>query len=284
MGVLQRVVDTTLRDGEQMPGLTFFDHERLALLELLKQAGVGAIEIPGPAIDSRSAAPEWSRQQDLTVIVWNRAVADDIELSLQAGFRHIHVSLPVSAAHIEKKLGVTFAWILRQLESCIKKIRAAGALAYVGAEDASRASDDFFLEYARLAADTGAQRVRFADTVGCMQPNEVESRLRRLQAKCLIPLEFHGHNDFGLALANHLAADKAGIQWHNGTVRGIGERAGNADLRGLQHWLGKNAQKNSPGHSQDHKRDSETALLTAEKIVAAAIQRATQALRLPFQI
>ena len=121
MGVLQRVVDTTLRDGEQMPGLTFFDHERLALLELLKQAGVGAIEIPGPAIDSRSAAPEWSRQQDLTVIVWNRAVADDIELSLQAGFRHIHVSLPVSAAHIEKKLGVTFAWILCQLESCIKK-------------------------------------------------------------------------------------------------------------------------------------------------------------------
>ena len=284
MGVLQRVVDTTLRDGEQMPGLTFFDHERLALLELLKQAGVGAIEIPGPAIDPRSAASEWSRQQDLTVIVWNRAVADDIELSLQAGFRHIHVSLPVSAAHIEKKLGVTFAWILCQLESCIKKIRAAGALAYVGAEDASRASDEFFLQYARLAADTGAQRVRFADTVGCMQPNEVESRLRRLQAKCLIPLEFHGHNDFGLALANHLAADKAGIQWHSGTARGIGERAGNADLRGLQHWLGKNAQKNSPGHSPDHKHDSETALLTAEKIVTAAMQRATQALRLPFQV
>lgn len=284
MGVLQRVVDTTLRDGEQMPGLTFFDHERLALLDLLKQAGVGAIEIPGPAIDPRSAASEWSREKDLTVIVWNRAVPADIELSLQAGFRHIHVSLPVSPAHIEKKLGVTFAWILRQLESCIKIIRAAGALAYVGAEDASRASDEFFLQYARLAADTGALRIRFADTVGCMQPNEVESRLRRLQAKCPIPLEFHGHNDFGLALANHLAADKAGIQWHSGTVRGIGERAGNADLRGLQHWLGKNAQKNSPGHSPDHKRDSETALLTAEKIVAAAMQRATQALRLPFQI
>ena len=283
MGVLQQVVDTTLRDGEQMPGLTFLDQERLALLELLKQAGVGAVEIPGPAIDSRSLAPEWSRQQELAVIVWNRAVPADIELSLQAGFRHIHVSLPISAAHIEKKLGVTFAWILCQLETCIKKIRAAGALAYVGAEDASRASDEFFLQYARLAADMGAERIRFADTVGCMQPLEVESRLRRLQAECPIPIEFHGHNVFGLALANHLAADKAGIHWHSGTVRGIGERAGNADLRGLQHWLGKNAQKNSPSHSPDHKHDSETALVAADKIVAAAMQRASQAARLPFQ-
>ena len=283
MGVLRRVVDTTLRDGEQMPGLTFFTNERLALLELLKQAGVGAVEIPGPAIDPRSAAPEWSQEKQLAVIVWNRAVAADIELSLRAGFRHIHVSLPVSAVHIEKKLGVTFAWILCQLETCIKKIRAAGALAYVGAEDASRASDEFFLQYARLAADTGAQRIRFADTVGCMQPLEVESRLRRLQAECPIPIEFHGHNDFGLALANHLAADKAGIHWHSGTVRGIGERAGNADLRGLQHWLGKNAQKNSPSHSPDHKHDSETALVAADKIVAAAMQRASQAARLPFQ-
>ena len=283
MRVLQRVVDTTLRDGEQMPGLTFFDHERLALLELLKQAGVGAIEIPGPAIDPRSAASEWSRQQDLTVIVWNRAVADDIELSLRAGFRHIHVSLPVSSAHIEKKLGVTFSWILCQLEKCIKKIRAAGALAYVGAEDASRASDEFFLQYARLAADTGAQRIRFADTVGCMQPLEVELRLRRLQAECPIPIEFHGHNDFGLAMANHLAAEKAGIRWHSGTVLGIGERAGNADLRVLQHWLGKNAHKNSPGKRPDHTQCSETILLTAEKIVTAAMQRAKRAARLPFR-
>ena len=282
MGSLQRVVDTTLRDGEQMPGLTFYAKERLALLDLLKQAGVGAVEIPGPAIDPRSAAPEWSRQQDLAVIVWNRAVPADIELSLRAGFRHIHVSLPVSAAHIEKKLGVTFAWILCQLEKCIKKIRAAGALAYVGAEDASRASDEYFLQYAKLAADTGAQRIRFADTVGCMQPVEVESRLRRLQAECPIPLEFHGHNDFGLALANHLAAENAGIHWHSGTVRGIGERAGNADLRGLQHWLGNSAKKNSPGHSPDYKQFSETALSATEKIVTAAMQRAKQAVRLPF--
>jgi homocitrate synthase NifV len=243
MGALQRVVDTTLRDGEQMPGLTFFAQERLALLDLLKQAGVGAIEIPGPAIDPRSAAPEWSRQQDMAVIVWNRAVPADIELSLRSGFRHIHVSLPVSAAHIEKKLGVTFSWILFQLEKCIKKIRAAGALAYVGAEDASRASDEFFLQYARLAADMGAQRVRFADTVGCLQPTETEARLRQLQVECPIPLEFHGHNDFGLALANHLAAENAGIHWHSGTVRGIGERAGNADLRGLQYWLGNNGRR-----------------------------------------
>ena len=283
MGVLRRVVDTTLRDGEQMPGLTFFAKERLALLELLKQAGVGAVEIPGPAIDPRSAAPEWSRQQDLAVIVWNRAVPADIELSLRSGFRHIHVSLPISAAHIEKKLGVTFSWVLGQLESCIKKIRAAGALAYVGAEDASRASDEFFLQYARLAADNGAQRIRFADTVGCMQPVEVASRLRRLQVECPIPLEFHGHNDFGLALANHLAADKAGVHWHSGTVRGIGERAGNSDLRGLQHWLGKNAQKNSLSHSPDHKQISETALLAADEIVAVAMQRARLAARLPFQ-
>lgn len=283
MRVLQRVVDTTLRDGEQMPGLTFFAKERLALLDLLKQAGVGAIEIPGPAIDSRSAAPEWSRQQDLAVIVWNRAVPADIELSLRAGFRHIHVSLPVSAAHIEKKLGVNLAWVLCRLESCIKKIRAAGALAYVGAEDASRASDEFFLQYASLAADMGAQRVRFADTVGCMQPTETEARLRRLQVECPIPLEFHGHNDFGLALANHLAAEKAGVLWHSGTLLGIGERAGNANLRELQHWLGKNGQKYNPSDSPDDKKSAEEFLLTAEKVVMAAMQRAAQAVRLPFQ-
>ena len=269
------VVDSTLRDGEQMPGLCFSTAERERLLALLKKTGVSAIEIPGPTIDCRSNDAAWLNDSGVAIIAWNRSVPSDIDLSLKAGFRHIHISLPVSDAHIQIKLGKTFSWVLGQLCECIKIIRTAGAHAYVGAEDASRASDRNFLEYANQAATTGAVRIRFADTVGRMNPFECYDRLRNLRERCPIPMEYHGHNDFGMAVANSVAAYRAGVDWHSGTVAGIGERAGNSNLRGLFDWLSPKV-KDQPGFS-------ERALCEAETAAHNALQRAGRASGLAFR-
>lgn len=227
-------VDTTLRDGAQMPGLVFSLLERRKILDGLMRAGIRSFEIGVPAMGEQ----ERGELRDLLqvgsagdLIAWNRAVAADVEMALACGFRHIHVSLPVSDLQLRDKLQRDRRWVLHRIDACVRQICAAGATAYVGAEDAARGEDEFFLTYARTAATAGAKRIRFADTVGTLLPEEVARRMAYLQPRCPIPIEFHGHNDFGLAVANAAAAVRNGIVWISGSLLGIGERAGNTDLR-----------------------------------------------------
>jgi homocitrate synthase NifV len=108
--------------------------------------------------------------------------------------------------------------------------RSCGCRVLAGAEDASRADETFFLRVAENAAKLGAERIRFADTVGCLEPFETYDRLKRLAPRCPLPIEVHLHNDFGLATANTVAAIQAGAKFASVTVGEIGERAGNAAL------------------------------------------------------
>jgi homocitrate synthase NifV len=227
------IVDTTLRDGEQTAGLAFSWEEKVVIAKALDEAGVMGIEAGIPAMG-------WEEQECLKailalnlkaqVIAWNRASLQDIQQAVQCGFSFIHISAPVSDLHIKYKLRKTREWVLEEFAKALAYARSFGCRVFAGAEDASRADEEFFLQVAETAAKMGAERIRFADTVGCLEPFETYARLKRLVPKCALPIEIHLHNDFGLAVANTAAACQAGVELASVTVNGIGERAGNASL------------------------------------------------------
>jgi homocitrate synthase NifV len=133
-------------------------------------------------------------------------------------------------------------WALEQIRRHVPMAQGLGLAVCVGAEDASRADTEFLWRVAETAQEAGAQRLRFADTVGLMDPPSVYERIRDLCAVCDLEIEMHAHDDLGLATANTLAAVRGGATHLNTTVHGIGERAGNAALEevvmGLKHLYG----------------------------------------------
>ncbi|OAT87054.1 homocitrate synthase [Desulfotomaculum copahuensis] len=231
------ILDTTLRDGEQAPGVAFTGREKVAIARLLDRLGVDQIEAGTPAmgeLEQQAVRAIAGLGLRCRVSTWNRLLVTDIQASLACGVRDIHISGPVSDLQIRSKLGKNRRWVLARLEGALRFAAAYGCRVAVGAEDASRADYNFLLEYARLARQMGVRRLRYADTVGVLDPLTTFERISRLKAALGdMEIEFHGHNDFGLALANTVAALKAGAACVDATVGGLGERAGNASLEEL---------------------------------------------------
>ncbi len=230
------IIDTTLRDGEQTAGLAFTPDEKLMIAQTLDAAGVLGFEAGIPAMgpeEQEVLRTIVNLKLNCQVIAWNRANVNDIRAAVRCGFSYIHVSVPVSDLHICYKLRKTREWVLQELRSALTYARSCGCRVSAGMEDASRATEEFLLRVAAVAAEAGAERIRYADTVGCLEPFATYERLRRLTGRCALPIEVHLHNDFGLAIANTLAALRAGVELASVTVGGIGERAGNAALEQL---------------------------------------------------
>jgi homocitrate synthase NifV len=161
---------------------------------------------------------------------------------LDAGVTHIHVSVPTSKLMREQKMNKTREWIVPQMEKVFTFALDHGAKLSFGAEDASRTDLPFLEEVFRAARNLGAQRVRFADTLGIMTPSSVTRTISRLKEDIAIPIDFHGHNDFGLATANALSAWENGAQIISCSILGLGERAGNTSLEeiaGILQYLRK---------------------------------------------
>jgi homocitrate synthase NifV len=245
-GVAVKFCDTTLRDGEQAPAVAFTSDEKLAIARALDAAGVQRIEAGAPVMGGYEIAAlrrivEAGLRAD--VVGWCRADRRDLDAAQAGGLSCVHLTIPVSDLHLARKLGKDRAWGRRRILDCVADAQDRGLRVSVGMEDASRADDTFVTDLAGELARAGVRHLRWADTVGVLEPFAAVERLSRLVAAVAVEWEIHAHDDFGLATANTLAALRAGFVWASTTVVGLGERAGNAPLEevamAVRHLLGR---------------------------------------------
>ena len=225
--------DTTLRDGEQTAGVVFSLEEKIQIARMLDEIGVGEIECGIPAMGKAEQASVQALVDlglKARLITWNRAVIADIQASLDSGVTAVDISLSVSDMHIRNKLGKNRNWVKEQLKGALGFAKDHDLYVSIGGEDASRADLDFLVELMSLARAMGADRFRFCDTLGILDPFTTYERIRFLADRVDLAIEVHTHNDLGMATANAIAGIRAGARYVNTTVNGLGERAGNAAL------------------------------------------------------
>jgi len=227
------IVDTTLRDGEQAAGVEFSVREKVRIACLLADAGVREIEAGTPAageIEKTAIKRIVDKGLNVRLIGWNRAIEKDIDASFDCGLDAVALSLPVSDLQIKHKLKKNRDFVIERLKQVIGYAKSRKLYVIAGAEDASRADPGFLIKYANTVKTHGAERFRFCDTVGILEPFGLRAALERILKTVKIAVEIHTHNDFGLATANALAGIAGGAGFVDTTVTGVGERAGNAGL------------------------------------------------------
>jgi len=227
------MVDTTLRDGEQAPGVIFRPLEKIVIAWELADCGIDEIEAGIPAM-GETACKEIAALSRLNLPCllssWCRAVEKEIFLAADCNTPGVHISFPASSILL-KTFEKDEAWVLNSLENLVRYSQNYFDRISVGAQDATRTDTNFLHRFAELSRDLGVHRLRIADTVGMVTPSMTMDLVAGLiSAVPGLDLEFHGHNDLGMATANAVSAVDAGAAALSVTVNGLGERAGNAPL------------------------------------------------------
>jgi homocitrate synthase NifV len=227
-----KIVDTTLRDGEQRAGIALGVKEKIFIAKKLNFLEIYQIEAGIPAMggnEKRSVEVIANLGLRSKISAWNRMNIHDIDESISCKVDIIHISIPSSDIQIIKKMGKNHTWILSKMKECIIHTKDKGFEVVIGLEDASRADMEFLIEIIGECLLEGINRFRYADTVGILNRQKTYDDFKKIIDTHNVELEMHAHNDLGMAVSNSIIALEAGANFINCTISGIGERAGNCD-------------------------------------------------------
>ena len=226
--------DTTLRDGEQTVGVVLDPEQKLEIAKLLDELGIDRIEAGFPRVSQDDwQAVKLVSEAGLRAQVWgfSRAVPADLEALVELGVPASVIESPISDLKLNA-IGVSREKMLERITGAMRFADEHGILAAFFGVDSTRAEPDFYERVYKSAVEAGAREVVVVDTLGIASPEAVADLVGRTVewVGSDVPVHFHGHNDFGLATASAVAAVRAGATWVQGTINGMGERAGNANL------------------------------------------------------
>jgi len=227
------IFDTTLRDGEQTPGVSFTNPEKAHIAEELNELGVHVIEAGFPI----NSEPEKEVIRQISgmglrskVCGLARAMDADIDACIEADVDVIHTFISTSDIHIQHQMNTTREAVKKRAVESVTRIKDNGFECLFSPMDATRTDMAYLIEVCQAVEECGADRINIPDTVGVMNPAGMKYLIAQVRKSVRVPLDVHCHNDFGLAVANSLAGVEAGASGVQVTVNGLGERAGNASL------------------------------------------------------
>lgn len=228
-----RIFDTTLRDGEQTPGVALTVDEKIRIAKRLDKLGVDTMEIGFPAASEgeRKAAREIIKLDlDAQICGLARTLKNDLEAAVESDVDYIHTFIGTSPLHRKFKLKKSKEDILDLSVEAVDYIKDHGLVAEFSAEDATRTEFEYLKDVYQAVESANVDYINVPDTVGVMIPNSMHYLVSELKKHLKIPISVHCHDDFGLAVANSLSAVEAGAEQVHVTINGLGERAGNASL------------------------------------------------------
>lgn len=228
-----RILDTTLRDGEQTPGVSLTPEEKVEIARALDKLGVDTIEAGFPITskgEAKGVKMIAAERLDAEVCALARADKVDIDAALDCDVDAIHVFIATSDIHLQHKLKISRDEGLRRATEWVEYAKSHGVTVEFSAEDATRTEREHLKRVSRAVAEAGADRLDIADTVGIMTPQAMAELVKDVRSVVGIPISLHCHQDFGMGTANTLAGIWAGAKQAHVTINGIGERAGNTSL------------------------------------------------------
>ena len=228
-----RIFDTTLRDGEQTPGVSITPEKKLNIAIKLSELGVDTIEAGFPVVSDgeKEGIKNIVKQKlDTEVCALARTVQSDIDSVIDCGVNYVHTFIATSDIHMQYKLKMSRQQVLEKALWAVEYAKTHGLKVEFSAEDATRSDRRFLIDVFKAVTKAGADRIDIPDTVGYSTPEYIRSLVQEIRSKMDNPISVHCHNDFGLAVANSIAAINAGAACAHVTINGLGERAGNASL------------------------------------------------------
>lgn len=237
-GLPDRVVvyDSTLRDGEQMPGVHFSLEQKVSIARKLDEVGVHQIEAGFPAVseaEKDAVKRIASLGLDADILCLSRALKQDIDAAIDCDVDMVLLFIATSELHLRYKLKMTREQVIDKAVEAMEYAHAHGLKASMSSEDSTRSEISFMAELFDRCQQAGASRLGITDTLGCGGPEAIHYLISKMRTTTRLPLSAHLHNDFGLATANAISALTAGAEAIATTVGGIGERAGNVSLEQL---------------------------------------------------
>ncbi len=230
------IYDTTLRDGEQTPGVCFSFEEKLEIARKLDQFKIHQIEAGFPIVSEKekeSVKAIANEGLDATILGLTRTKPEDIDAALDCDVDGIITFVGTSDIHLDHKMHITRQDAINLCETAVDYAKDHGLFVAFSAEDATRTDIEFLKRIYSKAQECGADRVHIADTTGAITPQGIDYLVKELVKDIDIDIAVHLHNDFGLAVINSITGVLAGAKAVSTTVNGIGERAGNASLEEL---------------------------------------------------